>query len=213
MKGRQRKSRRSGSLTLTNSSEVEKKAVREDETPKPLLEISIQNDAAAIARLRRRIDELLPPEEEAPKPWTISKAIHLLWLLKTLLDETTSHSVQQKNGEEEIILFSRASSLLSEFIMTLADLRHGVIDPRFEAQTNISGNSLKILDRNSIALSLQTVNVLRRSKMVTLKQARVAASQTLNDLGIRVATREITPDRLKEWAKDYDLDGAKKEGK
>ena len=97
--------------------------------------------------------------------------------------------------------------------MTLADLRHGVIDPHFVAQTNISGNSLKILDRNSIALSLQTVNVLRRSKMVTLKQARVTASQTLNALEIRVATREITPDRLKEWAKDYELDGAKKEGK
>ena len=163
--------------------------------------------------MRNRIEELLPIADQSPPAWNLSTIVGLLNILTSLLDETTSQQLTRNSSEVEIIARSRASSFLSEFISALEDLKRGVIDQRLEVQTNISGNSLTSLDRQSIALGLQAVTALKLSKKITLKQARVTASQNLNASGIRVATREITPDRLKEWAKDYDLDGAKKEGK
>ena len=213
MKGRQRKSQRSGISTLTFSPEYGAEAKKAEEIAKYLAGTSVLHDANAVSNMRNRIEELFPIADQSPPAWNLSTIVGLLNILTSLLDETTSQQLTRNSSEVEIIARSRASSFLSEFISALEDLKRGVIDHRLEVQTNISGNSLTSLDRQSIALGLQAVTALKLSKKITLKQARVTASQNLNALGIRVATREITPDRLKEWAKDYDLDGAKKEGK
>ena len=213
MKGRQRKSQRSGISTLTFSPEYGAEAKKAEEIAKYLAGTSVLHDANAVSNMRNRIEELFPIADQSPPAWNLSTIVGLLNILTSLLDETTSQQLTRNSSEVEIIARSRASSFLSEFISALEDLKRGVIDHRLEVQTNISGNSLTSLDRQSIALGLQAVTALNLSKKMKLKQARVTASKTLNDLGIRVATREITPDRLKEWAKDYDLDGAKKEGK
>lgn len=213
MKGRQRKSKRSGISTLTYSPEYGAEAKKAEEIAKYLAGSSLLHDANAVSTMRHRIEELFPIADQSPPAWNLSTIVGLLNILTSLLDETTSQQLTRNNSEMEIIARSRASSFLSEFISALEDLKRGVIDHRLEVQTNISGNSLKTLDRQSIALGLQAVTALKLSKKVKPKQARVTVSQTLNALGIRVATREITPDRLKEWAKDYDLSGAKKEGK
>ena len=213
MKGRQRKSQRSGISTLTFSPEYGAEAKKAEEIAKYLAGTSVLHDANAVSTMRNRIEELFPIADQSPPAWNLSTIVGLLNILTSLLDETTSQQLTRNSSEVEIIARSRASSFLSEFISALEDLKRGVIDQRLEVQTNISGNSLTSLDRQSIALGLQAVTALKLSKKITLKQARVTASQNLNALGIRVAKREITPDRLKEWAKDYDLDGAKKEGK
>ena len=213
MKGRQRKSQRSGISTLTFSPEYGAEAKKAEEIAKYLAGTSVLHDANAVSTMRNRIEELFPIADQSPPAWNLSTIVGLLNILTSLLDETTSQQLTRNSSEVEIIARSRASSFLSEFISALEDLKRGVIDHRLEVQTNISGNSLTSLDRQSIALGLQAVTALKLSKKITLKQARVTASQNLNALGIRVAKREITPDRLKEWAKDYDLDGAKKEGK
>jgi hypothetical protein len=213
VKGRQRKSKKSGISTLSFSPEYEAEAKKAEEIAKYLAGTSVLHDANAVSTMRNRIEELFPIADQSPPAWNLSTIVGLLNILTSLLDETTSQQLTRNSSEVEIIARSRASSFLSEFISALEDLKRGVIDHRLEVQTNISGNSLTSLDRQSIALGLQAVTALKLSKKITLKQARVTASQNLNALGIRVATREITPDRLKEWAKDYDLDGAKKEGK
>ncbi len=213
MKGRQRKSKGSGISSLTSSPKYGTATKKAEEIAQYLAGSTILHDANAVSSMRNRIEELLPIGDQSPPAWNISTIVGFLNILTSLLDETTSQQVTSNSSEVEIIARSRASSLLSEFTSALEDLKRGVIDHRLEVQTNISGNSLTSLDRQSIALGLQAVTALNLSKKMKLKPARVTASKTLNDLGIRVATREITPDRLKEWAKDYDLDGAKKEGK
>ena len=101
MKGRQRKSKRSGISTLSFSPEYGAEAKKAEEIAKYLAGSSVLHDANAASTMRNRIEELFPTADQSPPAWNISTIVILLEILTSLLDETTSQPVTRNSSEVE----------------------------------------------------------------------------------------------------------------
>jgi len=121
--------------------------------------------------------------------------------------------VLNKNGEIDLYVNHPTIDILNEFILSLNDLKKGVIDEKLKSEKSYSGNSRTSLEIRRIKFCLSIFETFFLAKSTTVKEARERASTFLTNRKYRVGKKEITPDRLKEWGKIYKRDGTKKGGK
>ena len=174
---------------------------------------TILADAAAATLLRDQINRLMPASSPVIHDWGISDVISLLHIFNIFIQNSMSEVKYDSKNELEGIIEHQSASLLSNFILTLEDLQKGIIDEHLRGQTNTSGNSLKMLEKKNIGSALLYVAVLRKAKKMRAEPARKLVAKVLQKSSFRVGKNEVTADRLKEWAKEYDLNGNKKTGK
>ena len=70
-----------------------------------------------------------------------------------------------------------------------------------------------MLETKNIGSALLYVDILRMEKNMRVEDARKLVAKVLQKSGFRVGKKQVTANRLEEWAKDYDLSGNKKKGK
>ena len=168
-------------------------------------------DTVAVERMRTKLNELELFSRQRPDDWTIADIIKVLEIVRDMLDATMS-TLSIQSDIIEVVLEHPATSTLASFIGALEDFEGGVLDGRLRKTKEAGGRSLTKADRQKIGLALTFVQIIRRAKKVPITDARKRLSEVLKKSGTRVAGKEMTPERLKEWAKDYDLNGHKKKG-
>lgn len=174
---------------------------------------TILADAAAVTLLRDQMNRLMPASSPVNHDWRISDVISLLHILNIFIQNSMSEIKYDSNHDADIIIEHQSASLLSNFILTLEDLRKGIIDEHLKGPINYAGNSLKMLETKNIGSALLYVDILRMEKNMRVEDARKLVAKVLQKSGFRVGKKQVTANRLEEWAKDYDLSGNKKKGK
>ena len=170
-------------------------------------------DAAAVMALRHRIDELMPRNENYSPNWRIPQPLPLLELINTFIIDTMSEPIKNEDGEVEGYVTHPASVLIEQFILALHDLKNGISNDHLKGSANISGHSLRSLDVEAIQHGMFLVDMYRTAGKLTLDEALDLAARRLKEAGMKVRKREMTADRLREWAKDFDHQGRKVKGK
>jgi hypothetical protein len=174
---------------------------------------TILADAAAVTLLRDQMNRLMPASSPVNHDWRISDVISLLHILNIFIQNSMSEIKYDSNHDADFIIEHQSASLLSNFILTLEDLRKGIIDEHLKGPINYAGNSLKMLETKNIGSALLYVDILRMEKNMRVEDARKLVAKVLQKSGFRVGKKQVTANRLEEWAKDYDLSGNKKKGK
>ena len=169
------------------------------------------SDTVAVERMRTKLNELELFSRQRPDDWTIPDIIKVLEIVRDMLDATMS-TLSVQSDMTEVILEHPAASTIASFIGALEDFEGGILDRRLRKTKEAGGRSLTNADRQKIGLALTFVQIIRRAKKVPVTEARKTLSEVLEKSGIRVAGKEMTQERLKEWGKDYDLNGRKKKG-
>ncbi len=168
-------------------------------------------DTVAVERMRTKLNELELFSRQRPDDWAIADIIKVLEIVRDMLDATMS-TLSIQSDMTEVILEHPAASTIASFIGALEDFEGGVLDGRLRKTKEAGGRSLTNADRRKIGFALTFVQIIRRAKKVPVPEARKTLSKVLKESGIRVAGKEMTKERLKEWGKDYDLNGRKKKG-
>ena len=168
-------------------------------------------DTVAVERMRTKLNELELFSRQRWDDWTIADIIKVLEIVRDMLDATMS-TLSIQSDMTEVILEHPAASTIASFIGALEDFEGGVLDRRLRKIKKAGGRSLTHADRQKIGLALTAVQIFRRAKKVSVTKARKRISEIFKKSGTRVAGKEMTPERLKEWTKDYDLNGHKKRG-
>jgi hypothetical protein len=168
-------------------------------------------DATAVARMRDQLNAAALLAGKLSKDWTTNEVIEILNILKEMADATMSVS-EPITDVEEVIRVHPSVSILSDFIDVLEDFQNGVLDPRLKKTRAAHGRSLTISDRRQIGFALTFVEILRMDRKITLLKAREKIAKSLQKMNMRVGKKEMTVKRLKEWSKDYNLNGTKREG-
>lgn len=173
----------------------------------------ILRDAAAVAAMRERIEKMVPKKIKEKKDWKTKHLIEILLIFNDLLRDTLSEIEPNDQDDVTILLLHPAYSLVNEFILALRDQEKGIPTENLEIPTNIAGNSFNALEEKNIQHAMFLINLFQFAQGVTAKQARIMASKQLASYGMKTRGKEMTPNRLKEWSKTYDLNGRKKRGK
>lgn len=168
-------------------------------------------DAAALIKLRDRLRVAGGNKRTLPNDWQIDDVMEILTALQAFI-EASLNEVEEASENLSIVNVHWAASTLAAFIRALGDLETGLTDPRLKKKRPAGGRSLKSSDREKIALALTMVEVHKRSKKITLPEARKRVAKILKTRAVRVVGKEMTPARLAEWAKDFDLQGRKRKG-
>jgi hypothetical protein len=170
-------------------------------------------DAAAVIAMRQQIDKLMPRDEGYARDWRIPDAIKVLEILNTFLEQTMSKKMINEQGQVDAWVKHPAAIMTDHLVMALKDLFDGVPNNNLEVGSIYRGNRQKTTDVENICHGLFLVSMLREGGRFTAKEARARAAKILKKEGMTVRDKEMTEDRLLEWAKDYTFQGKKIKGK
>lgn len=169
------------------------------------------HDAAALSTLRESLNSISANVLNGSGDWRVEDVVPILTALQEFM-EATMNELHKTSEGISVIRVHPAASVIAAFTQALDDLKDGLIDPRFKRTKSAGGRSLKAADREKIGLALTLVETLKRAKNLTLPEARKRVAKVLKARFVRVAGKEMTEARLKEWAKDFDLHGRKRRG-
>lgn len=163
----------------------------------------------AFDKMRDELNASAVSSIKRPDQWTVADIIFILTAVEKFIENTMStHS--DEGGEVIIIDVHPAALALKSFIGTLTDTDKTILEKRLKQTV---GNRLTSSERSKIGLALTWVKMVQRQKGITLQQARENVARHLKKLDIKVRQKPVSAASLKEWAKDYDLNGHKKWGK
>jgi hypothetical protein len=164
----------------------------------------------AVHKFRQEIEDLLPKSSKSMGDWNLGTIQKMSEIFINFLDAVASETEEADENGSQYVYQHLASSVLSEFILALEDLKIGVIDRRLRGQTNLSGNRKNLLEEKLIGYGLMLVDMLHYNKKRTIKDARIKAAAILKKNGLKMGDKEITASNLQEWSRDYNLDGSRK---
>jgi hypothetical protein len=167
----------------------------------------------AIHKFRQEIEALVPRSSKTIGHWDLDTIQKISKIFIQLLDAVATETKEDVENDIQIVIKHPASSVLSDFVLALDDLKKGVLNPRLQGQINTTGNSLNSIEQKYIGFGLMLVEMLHQNnqnKKTTLKNAREEAATILKGYGVKIREQEITASKLKEWHRDYNLDGSKK---
>ncbi len=163
----------------------------------------------AFEKMRDELNVSALSSMKHPDQWTVKDIVYILETVEKFIENTMS-AQSDEGGDVIIINVHPAALALNSFVRTLNDIDEEILEKRLRQKI---GNRLTSLERKTIGIALTCVKINQRQKGVSLKQARENVAKHLKKLGIKVGRRPISAAGLKEWSKDYDLNGRKKEGK
>lgn len=170
-------------------------------------------DAAAVMAVRQQLEQLMPREDGYSRDWRIPDALKVLKTLNVFLEDTMSTQLISEQEEVEVWVKHPAAIMMDHLIIALKDLFDGVPNNNLETGSIYRGSRQKTYDVENICHGLFLVFMFREDGRFTAKEARARAAKILKKEGRTVRDKEMTEDRLLEWAKDYTFQGKKLKGK
>jgi len=167
----------------------------------------------AVHKFRQEIDDLVPRTSKSKRDWDLKTIQKMTKIFIRFMDAVASEREEDDEKDTQYVLTHPASSILSDFILVLDDLKRGVINHRLKERTGYAGNSLNSVETKTIGFALWLVDLLhqeKQNKKPTLKKAREEAAAFLKEYGVKIREKKITASKLQEWHRDYNLDGSKK---
>jgi hypothetical protein len=155
-----------------------------------------RRDLAAVARLRTnlmRICKEFGAVRDFPRVGLVEILNALAGALETVMNTEVSHP------EITIVHEHPSTQLVRELAATIRDLDKGLVDARLKPE-NVGGTSIyDSREIDTIRLCLITMEITRKHKGITWKEAANQTAEALRKMGFSIRDRAITADKILGW--------------